>query len=99
LLFIETSAKTSQEVEHAFLETAQQIYNKVEKGEIDISSEVVPNNEGLRREARKHKLQPKRPKRTELEEEGRYQNRKERLRVLLINIISMDAYFQIGLKQ
>jgi len=41
LLFIETSAKTADHVETAFLDTATQIYNKVEKGEIDISSEVV----------------------------------------------------------
>ena len=40
LLFIETSAKTADHVETAFLDTATQIYNKVEKGEIDISSEV-----------------------------------------------------------
>lgn len=40
LLFVETSAKTADHVENAFLETATQIYNKVEKGEIDITSEV-----------------------------------------------------------
>lgn len=51
LLFIETSAKTSDHVDTAFLDTATQIYNKVEKGEIDISSEVGWRSAGVRREA------------------------------------------------
>lgn len=40
MLFVETSAKTADHVEQAFLDTATQIYNKVERGEIDITSEV-----------------------------------------------------------
>lgn len=47
LLFVETSAKTADHVENAFLETATQIYNKVEKGEIDITSEVSLSNSRL----------------------------------------------------
>lgn len=45
LLFVETSAKTADHVESAFLETATQIYNKVEKGEIDITSEVAAGDQ------------------------------------------------------
>ena len=49
LLFVETSAKTAEHVETAFLETATMIYNKVEKGEIDITSEVGSAADGHRR--------------------------------------------------
>lgn len=45
LLFVETSAKTADHVETAFLDTATQIYNKVERGEIDITSEVGPRDQ------------------------------------------------------
>lgn len=40
LIFVEASAKTSTNVEEAFRNTAQIIYNKVKEGSIDISSET-----------------------------------------------------------
>ncbi|KAJ6252757.1 ras-related protein rab-2a [Anaeramoeba flamelloides] len=39
LLFLETSAKTAQNIEEAFLETARVIYHKTESGEIDVKTE------------------------------------------------------------
>jgi len=40
LLFIETSAKTAQNVEEAFVLVARQVYERVKRGELDISSET-----------------------------------------------------------
>lgn len=39
LLFLETSAKTALNVEQAFLQTAQNIHDKISNGEIDVSNE------------------------------------------------------------
>jgi len=39
LLFLETSAKTAFNVEQAFLNTAEQIHDKIESGEIDVTNE------------------------------------------------------------
>lgn len=39
LLFVETSAKNNLNVEHAFLTTAESIYEKVKAGDLDLSSE------------------------------------------------------------
>ncbi|CAG9328867.1 unnamed protein product [Blepharisma stoltei] len=40
LMFLETSAKTANNVESAFLDTANAIYGKVKEGSIDITSET-----------------------------------------------------------
>mmetsp|Transcript_47340 Transcript_47340/g.122455 ORF Transcript_47340/g.122455 Transcript_47340/m.122455 type:complete len:103 (-) Transcript_47340:3784-4092(-) len=39
LVFMEASAKTAENVEEAFLSTGKMIYEKVQKGELDISNE------------------------------------------------------------
>eukprot|EP01128_Nolandella_sp_AFSM9_P000383 TRINITY_DN10542_c0_g1_i1.p1 TRINITY_DN10542_c0_g1~~TRINITY_DN10542_c0_g1_i1.p1 ORF type:complete len:233 (-),score=55.57 TRINITY_DN10542_c0_g1_i1:235-846(-) len=39
LIFLETSAKTAANVEEAFVHSAQLIYEKIQSGELDISSE------------------------------------------------------------
>eukprot|EP01122_Echinamoeba_exundans_P006395 TRINITY_DN1788_c1_g1_i1.p1 TRINITY_DN1788_c1_g1~~TRINITY_DN1788_c1_g1_i1.p1 ORF type:complete len:210 (-),score=60.08 TRINITY_DN1788_c1_g1_i1:126-755(-) len=41
LYFIETSAKTAENVDEAFIKTAKEIYQKAENGEIDFSSSSV----------------------------------------------------------
>jgi hypothetical protein len=40
LIFLETSAKTADNVEQAFIDTATQIYGKIQKGVFDVSNEV-----------------------------------------------------------
>lgn len=40
LIFMETSAKTAENVEDAFIKTAGQIYEKIQSGAFDISNEV-----------------------------------------------------------
>ena len=47
LLFLETSAKTAFNVEQAFLKTAQEIYNKIQNGDIDVSSETAGIKVGM----------------------------------------------------
>ena len=86
LLFIETSAKTADHVENAFLDTATQIYNKVEKGEIDISSEVLSFYcEGLWSKTRKCDYFTTQEQRRSRAEQGWSREiRKEGRRVLLI---------------
>ena len=37
---METSAKTAQNVENAFMDTAKEIYRRIEAGEIDTQNEV-----------------------------------------------------------
>ncbi|KXN71355.1 putative ras-related protein rab-2, partial [Conidiobolus coronatus NRRL 28638] len=39
LIFMETSAKTAQNVEDAFLDTAKNIYEKIQAGVLDVGSE------------------------------------------------------------
>ena len=39
LVFMETSAKTAHNVEEAFINTASNIYGKIEKGVLDVSNE------------------------------------------------------------
>ena len=39
-MFMETSAKTAQNVEEAFINTAKEIYSKIQEGVFDITNEV-----------------------------------------------------------
>ena len=39
LIFMETSAKTSTNVEEAFIQTAKEIYEKIQQGVFDVSNE------------------------------------------------------------
>ncbi|KNC81779.1 hypothetical protein SARC_05925 [Sphaeroforma arctica JP610] len=39
LVFLETSAKTAENVEEAFINTAKHIYTKIQSGEFDLSNE------------------------------------------------------------
>lgn len=40
LVFIETSARTASNVEKAFIDTAKEIYEKIQEGVFDINNEV-----------------------------------------------------------
>jgi len=40
LIFIETSAKTAANVEEAFINTAKKIYEKIQRGEFDVTNET-----------------------------------------------------------
>lgn len=40
LVFMETSAKTAANVEEAFINTAKEIYEKIQEGVFDINNEV-----------------------------------------------------------
>ena len=42
LIFMETSAKTAANVEEAFINTAREIYDKIQEGVFDINNEVRP---------------------------------------------------------
>lgn len=41
LVFMETSAKTAANVEEAFINTAKEIYEKIQEGVFDINNEVL----------------------------------------------------------
>ena len=41
LIFMETSAKTAANVEEAFINTAREIYDKIQEGVFDINNEVI----------------------------------------------------------
>lgn len=41
LIFMETSAKTAANVEEAFINTAKEIYEKIQEGVFDINNEVM----------------------------------------------------------
>jgi len=40
LIFLETSAKTAENVEEAFISTAKKIYEKIQKGVFDVTNEA-----------------------------------------------------------
>lgn len=40
LIFVETSAKTAQNVEEAFVRTARQIYDNIQRGVFDVTNEA-----------------------------------------------------------
>lgn len=42
LVFMETSARTAANVEEAFINTAKEIYEKIQEGVFDINNEVCP---------------------------------------------------------
>jgi Ras-related protein Rab-2A len=42
LLFLEASAKTAENVEEAFIQTAKVIYKKIQDGVFDVTNEVSP---------------------------------------------------------
>lgn len=44
LVFIETSARTASNVEKAFIDTAKEIYEKIQEGVFDINNEVSVRN-------------------------------------------------------
>ncbi|KAF7246304.1 Ras-related protein Rab-2A [Varanus komodoensis] len=44
LIFMETSAKTASNVEEAFINTAKEIYEKIQEGVFDINNEQLPSN-------------------------------------------------------
>lgn len=45
LVFMETSARTAANVEEAFINTAKEIYEKIQEGVFDINNEVNYENE------------------------------------------------------
>lgn len=44
LVFMETSARTAANVEEAFINTAKEIYEKIQEGVFDINNEVSENS-------------------------------------------------------
>jgi len=48
LVFMETSARTAANVEEAFINTAKEIYEKIQEGVFDINNEVIYIQELLR---------------------------------------------------
>lgn len=44
LVFMETSARTAANVEEAFINTAKEIYEKIQEGVFDINNEVIWNS-------------------------------------------------------
>lgn len=44
LVFMETSARTAANVEEAFINTAKEIYEKIQEGVFDINNEVISVN-------------------------------------------------------
>ena len=41
LIFLETSAKTAANVEEAFVNSAREIYKKIQDGVMDVNNEVI----------------------------------------------------------
>lgn len=46
LIFMETSAKTAANVEEAFINTAKEVYEKIQEGVFDINNEVCGEERG-----------------------------------------------------
>lgn len=52
LVFMETSARTAANVEEAFINTAKEIYEKIQEGVFDINNEVSVERHNCRRSGR-----------------------------------------------
>lgn len=56
LVFMETSARTAANVEEAFINTAKEIYEKIQEGVFDINNEVINMKHGQHRSRQESRL-------------------------------------------
>ena len=61
LIFLETSAKTAANVEEAFINTANKIYEKIQQGVFDVSNESFGIKVGMAAQPGQLGLQPTGP--------------------------------------